>query len=1281
MLISQCVIACLLDLRLQARPGLSRDGITRWTARYLNSFEPTRVQTKPFIGVQETRTIEKYGRYWSQLLPFLLRIQAHQQSTLDHHLGRADKTGSIGRLTDQAQHAGEALADSNTQRLSFKECLKDRTGLPTDSAKRRADARTLRAAVDQLSIALIQQYSDGSAFSLHVVAYSATWTLNKHGAWLSAAEYRPFLSGMIHCMQLWLLSHCSQQYVHQVPPSTLEDFVRAQCQLYLVNTTPGPIAELSFWRLLCKAARNDNPQPPVTTLTENYTQVNHADIGLRLPRWRNALQALMREAADILNDTLLFGLQGLADYPVESLQDNMAERRPGLSFVNDPRNQLNAVKDNVLHQLYKRPELRRRFLLEEAIPDPLAGAEQQSQPIRIDRIQAAAYSHANQRFLQLLAVLIVMTAGLPPHRKELLSVSWCNDGNPRNVFIYDGLVAVITTYHKSQWRVGSRPVARFLPPYLGNIFVRYLIYTPPVLRFLDHCSQAPLPRGLLFSAGGVVWHPDRLSTAIKSLTRRTMGVSVRYRQWRHMAIALDRRLLQGVGCQVYGTVTDPRENPDDSSDSDLDVDQRSYARLLGTAGNVHHWQAAHTTNTNVSHYGNSSAPFGHLTDTLLAEFCSVSRHFHWLAQVQAVEATANNRKRPGSPSAEPSYREKKSLLGSRRYLRQNLWTWPAIEQGLRDVFGPAATVRDHTQREALQLLASWTPESIIILPTGGGKSTLYLVLSRLQAAEVSIVIVPLIALRQDLIRRCREYGILHWHYNNVDRMQDRLHTVPHLVFVDIESAVTRHFMAFLQQLHDNGRVDRLILDEAHLVVTASHYRDNLGWLGALRQVPCPFICLTATLPPHGMLELTQSLHLTHPTIQRVSSDRPNLAYSVQLLENTAPPIASAPQASGSADDRLVHAVTALCCQDVRQWQAGSPQDRATARGLCFVRQKKMGTWLAQSLNCDFYHAGLPASERASILTAWSQGGRSPILIATAALGAGVDYPSVRRVIHVDAPEGLVAYGQETGRAGRDGVHADCTIILPPKWSVSWDRHYRSDFITHDIEYMTRYLRTRHCLRQLLTHYLDGSLGGRDGIACNEADGIARALCQNCQLAADEQNTGNAHSKPQQPHPIVCSASTVQALGMPPSPPPRMHNGAPDEAESSDQGYSPTDLGSESEYPPPAGSGGATAPDDTLQAEVLHAAARRNRLACMQAADAEALYHQRLATWGRACILCSFLHRRSIPYPHLDCAQVPVAKSLTTFRCAIDFARGVGCFRCGQPRSICQQSGQKGCQYP
>ena len=86
-------------------------------------------------------------------------------------------------------------------------------------------------------------------------------------------------------------------------------------------------------------------------------------------------------------------------------------------------------------------------------------------------------------------------------------------------------------------------------------------------------------------------------------------------------------------------------------------------------------------------------------------------------------------------------------------------------------------------------------------------------------------------------------------------MQDRLHAVPTLVFVDVDNAVILYFLAFLRQLHDIGRVDRLILDEAYLVLTASDYRENLGLLGILRQVIYPFICLTATLSPHRELDL------------------------------------------------------------------------------------------------------------------------------------------------------------------------------------------------------------------------------------------------------------------------------------------------------------------------------------------------------------------------------------------------------------------------------------------
>lgn len=312
-------------------------------------------------------------------------------------------------------------------------------------------------------------------------------------------------------MQLWLLGHCITHCQSQDPPLRLQSYVREQCQLHLVNTSAGPIAELSCWRLLCQNSKNDAPRPPVTTITDDCMQINHADLEVRLSPWRQSLQQFLSDACEILNDELLLGLAGLKAFSVTSLKDNMAELRPGLSFLDDPRNGLHAVRSNVVHQVCHDGPLRARFFLR---PGSTTDAES-ANGVLCNRPELDDYLHANQRFLQLLAILIIMTAGLPPRRKELLGISWCNQEVPRNIFIHDGLLAVITAYHKSQWRVGNRPIARFLPPGLGDLLVRYLIYVPPLLRFFYRCMQSPTPRGFLFASMEHVWHPDRLSVVIK----------------------------------------------------------------------------------------------------------------------------------------------------------------------------------------------------------------------------------------------------------------------------------------------------------------------------------------------------------------------------------------------------------------------------------------------------------------------------------------------------------------------------------------------------------------------------------------------------------------------------------------------------------------------------------------------------------------------------------------------------------------------------------------------
>ncbi len=316
-------------------------------------------------------------------------------------------------------------------------------------------------------------------------------------------------------------------------------------------------------------------------------------------------------------------------------------------------------------------------------------------------------------------------------------------------------------------------------------------------------------------------------------------------------------------------------------------------------------------------------------------------------------------------------------------------------------------------------------------------------------------------------------------------------------------------------------------------------------------------------------------------------------------------------------------------------------------------------------------------DRVSIVTAWYQATHSPCLVATSALSAGLDYPSVRRVVHVDAPSGLVDYGQETGRAGRDGLHAICLTLLPPKWCINWDRRYRSDFLQEDCAQMEAFLKSSHCLRQKLTSYLDGSMGGRYGVTCNQADGIQRAACSICSLTPSSLMTQPEPLRMQSPDEKAGSISHESSSLASDSSDGEIASQANEDAVEERVATTPYRPSSSSS----SSSGSLSKKETAIEVDTWSVADCMQRHTTMLNAEAQTLYEQRLSIWGRACILCSFRSRRQTSFPHRDCMQAEYSHSLTDFRRSIRFERGIGCFGCGQPMVICQRKGRGGCQYP
>lgn len=374
------------------------------------------------------------------------------------------------------------------------------------------------------------------------------------------------------------------------------------------------------------------------------------------------------------------------------------------------------------------------------------------------------------------------------------------------------------------------------------------------------------------------------------------------------------------------------------------------------------------------------------------------------------------------------------------------------------------------QQDAMEAVLAHR-DSVVVMPTGGGKSLCFQA-PALVHDGMAVVISPLISLMKDQVDTLVGNGVPAALFNSSlsggekNRIAAGIrHGEYRLLYVSPERLVGDGGDGFLSLLAQ-GRVSFVAVDEAHCISQWGHdFRPEYRQLGRLREL-LPGISIhayTATATARVRRDIAAQLSLRQPHEFVGAFDRPNLVYRIL------------PRAS--LKKQLLEVLA---------------RHRAEA-GIIYCTSRRevdaLAAWLTETgVPALPYHAGLSDGERAANQDAFISE-RVDVVVATVAFGMGIDRSNVRFVVHAGSPRSLEHYQQESGRAGRDGLEAECLLIYSGadfmRWRTMLERNGElNDANTTLLRHMERYASGVGCRHRHLSGYFGDQLAGGSCGACD-----------------------------------------------------------------------------------------------------------------------------------------------------------------------------------------------------
>jgi superfamily II DNA helicase RecQ len=1012
---------------------------------------------RPFYAGQQVKTIRKYSDSWVHIMRYLWRTAFEKERP---------KYKWTERQSQSMRH--------------LQTITSDRSG--TQHARREA----IEEACFTFWIAMFDHELKDSEFDSGIMSGLAVLGIDTQtGTWKSALSYTPILSAIVAVMRAlvvyraWKIRQKSIQEgvtggmsleeAADQARSVVDGVDRLTERFMTLREFGGrisPMDRILRTRTYGLKIRMTTKASGTVAWEGDRVLVNKIRFGI--DDIRTVVHGLFEDVSQRFKNELMLADedQVIPQLDISSLADNAAELSEGWSFLHDSRNEFPIDGERWMW---------RRMFAEEKIQQKLLTGEigqvERREDIQWNRKGVEDYFRTYRRFKEECAVLVHLTAGSPARATELTSIQIENgpEGRgQRGVFIDNGMVDFVTAYHKG-WSASkkSKVIHRFVPREVGQLIVQSMWLLEPWIRQLQNMVHSqtefspfiwePKPeedwktgededegqeddddnreesrdddewsddgREAPPQARNVdgFWDTDRVRRVMQRETRKRIGVGIGVSDWRHAYPAIQRE-----------------HTKDHSVREALDCIYDNRAPQIRRMEDVVAEQAGHSRYMEDMIYGLllTESPTATLSERNMFRKVSIDWHrFLRFRSAWEEQSTVD-------PVVQRQLDSERSQAQFRRWKQMRTVD---VEAQAKRLYGAEAMFRG-VQKPALDAIISGQPRMLVVMRTGGGKSWLFMLPAAGSIDGVSIVIVPTISLRQDMMDRCNRDGIPCAQWNG-----SRPPYHARIVLVTPESAVSQAFGRFVDEKRTTYQLERIVIDECHTILeSTAEWRPKVLDLCQMAEKGVQVLYLTATLPPRTEPAFFDTIGVPEGDLRifRDNTSRPRIEYNVVEYDR---------------DDEDVA---------VRRIVEGKKEQFPTP-GQIIVYCKKIdqARRLAKVLQCSVYHRTVGTDEEKKGILRRLTGQKDRVFTATNALGLGIDAPTIRAVIHVGIRDSLAQYAQESGRAGRDGVSSEATMMR-----ARWRDHNGQERVEEGWRAepaMKEFLGGHTCRRIALDKHMDG----------------------------------------------------------------------------------------------------------------------------------------------------------------------------------------------------------------